>query len=92
MRQRTDREGASQLGLTGTASQPLRLAEQAAEQAVLFTVAEVGSLLRTTRTGIYAMVARQQLPGVTRLGRRVLFNRRALLDWLEQKGAPSPGE
>jgi len=57
---------------------------------VLFTVAEAAELLRTTPTAIYAMVARAQLPGVTRIGRRVLFRSADLLDWLDQKRAPSP--
>jgi hypothetical protein len=38
------------------------------------------------------MVARAQLPGITRLGRRVLVRRDDLLDWLDQKRAPSPME
>jgi excisionase family DNA binding protein len=59
---------------------------------VLLTVAEAASLLRTTRKGIYAMVERQQIAGVIRLGRRVLFRRDDLLHWLDQKRAPSPLE
>jgi hypothetical protein len=35
---------------------------------------------------------RRQLPGVTRIGRRVLFRSADLLDWLDQKRAPSPEE
>ena len=51
----------------------------------LITVSETAELLRTTRTAIYAMVARTQLPGVIRIGRRLLFSRQALVDWLSQK-------
>lgn len=58
---------------------------------LLVTIPEVAELLRTTPTAVYAMVARDQLPGVTRLGRRVLFRSADLLDWLDQKRAPSPG-
>ena len=50
---------------------------------------EVAILLRTTRKAIYAMVERRQLPGVIRVGRRVLFHQEALLDWLRQKSSPS---
>lgn len=59
---------------------------------LLLTVADTADLLRTTRTAVYAMVARNQIPGVTRLGRRVLFRRQDLLDWLDQSRVPSPKE
>ena len=58
---------------------------------MLLKVDEVAELLRTTPLAVYAMVARGQLPGVTRLGRRVLIRSVDLLDWLDQKRAPSPG-
>jgi excisionase family DNA binding protein len=53
------------------------------------TADETADLLRTTRKAVYAMVERGQLPGVTRIGRRLLVRREALLDWLDQKHAPS---
>jgi len=56
------------------------------------TPGETARLLRTTRKAVYVMVARGQLPGVTRLGRRVLVRRDDLLHWLNQKRAPSPKE
>ena len=55
----------------------------------LLTPDETARLLRTTRKAIYAMIERQQLPGVTRIGRRLLLRRDALLNWLDQKRAPS---
>ena len=58
----------------------------------LATVSETATLLRTTPKAVYAMVARGQLPGVTRIGRRVLFRTSDLLDWLDQNRAPSPEE
>ena len=54
-----------------------------------FTMQEVGEILRTSRAAIYAMVERGQLPGVTRIGRRILIQREALLDWLHERRAPS---
>jgi excisionase family DNA binding protein len=57
---------------------------------LLMTVAETAQLLRTTKSGIYAMVERVQLPGVTRIGRRVLIRSDVLLEWLDQNRAPSP--
>ncbi len=59
---------------------------------VLVTVDEAAELLRTTRRAIYAMVERHQLPGVVRLRRRVLLSSDVLLEWLDQKCAPSPKE
>ena len=47
-------------------------------------------MLRTSRPAVYAMVERGQLPGVTRIGRRILIQRNALLDWLHERRAPSP--
>ena len=57
---------------------------------ILLTVDEAAELLRTSRRAIYMMLERHQLPGVTRIGRRVLFRSADLLDWLDQKRAPSP--
>jgi excisionase family DNA binding protein len=59
---------------------------------VLLTVDEAADLLRTTRRALYAMIERRQLPGVIRIRRRVLLRADDLLDWLNQKRAPSPEE
>ena len=59
---------------------------------VLLTVDESADLLRTTRRAIYAMIERRQLPGVIRVRRRVLLRADDLLDWLDQKRAPSSEE
>jgi excisionase family DNA binding protein len=59
---------------------------------LLLTVDEAAELLRTTRKAVYAMVERRQLPGVLRIRRRVLFRAADLLNWLDQKCAPSPKE
>lgn len=56
---------------------------------MLLTVDDVADLLRTTHRAVYAMVERGQLPGVIRLRRRVLLRSDDLLDWLDQKRAPS---
>ena len=62
------------------------------DRPLLLTLDEVADLLRTTRKAVYVMIARNRLPGVTRLGRRVLVRSDVLLDWLNQKSAPSPKE
>ncbi len=59
---------------------------------LLLTADEAAQVLRTTRTAVYAMVARGQIPGIIRLGRRVLFHHGDLLKWLDQNRAPSSKE
>jgi excisionase family DNA binding protein len=56
---------------------------------LLLTVQEVADLLRTSPKAVYVMVQRGALPGVVRIGRRLLLRRDALLDWLRRKSAPS---
>jgi excisionase family DNA binding protein len=63
-----------------------------ARKPTFLKVGEVADLLRTSEKAIYAMVERYQLPGVVRIGRRVLVSEDALLDWLGHKSAPSPEE
>jgi excisionase family DNA binding protein len=60
-----------------------------AAESPLLLVAEVADLLRTSPKAIYAMAERDQLPGTVRIGRRLLFHREELLEWLRQKSAPS---
>lgn len=55
----------------------------------LLNADEVASLLRTSRTAVYMMAHRHQLPGLVRIGRRVLFREDDLLDWLDRNRAPS---
>jgi excisionase family DNA binding protein len=61
-------------------------------ESTLLTADDVAALLRTSRKAVYAMVERRRLPGVIRLGRRLLVNRQMLLHWLDQKSTPSPKE
>jgi excisionase family DNA binding protein len=58
----------------------------------LTTPGEAAALLRTSRKAIYTMAERGLLPGVTRIGRRLLFRTDALIDFVDQKSAPSPKE
>jgi excisionase family DNA binding protein len=60
------------------------------DQPALLLVSEVADLIRTSRKGVYSMIERGQLPGVVRIGRRVLVRRDDLLHWLGQKSTPSP--
>jgi excisionase family DNA binding protein len=59
---------------------------------MFMTPDETATLLRTSRKAIYSLIDRGLLPGVTRLGRRVLIRSCDLLDWLRQESAPSPKE
>lgn len=54
------------------------------------TADELGELLRLTRSAVYTMVARGELPGVLKIGRRLRFRREAVLEWLGR--APSSKE
>ncbi len=56
---------------------------------IFLTAAEAADLLRTTRKAIYVMIERGQLPGVTRIGKRVLVRTETLVHYLDQQGAPS---
>ena len=53
---------------------------QPPEYTLLLTATEVATLLRTTRKAVYAMIERGLLPGVTRIGRRVLVRSTDLRD------------
>ena len=59
---------------------------------VLFTVDEAADLLRTTRRAVYVMAERDQLPGLTRIGRRMLVRSCDLLHWLDGKRSQSSRE
>jgi excisionase family DNA binding protein len=53
----------------------------------LLTAEEVAShFLRTSRRAVYQMVQRDQIPGVIRIGRRLLFRKDTLVAWLENQG------
>jgi excisionase family DNA binding protein len=56
---------------------------------VFLTPDEAANLLRTTRKAIYVRIERRQLPGVTRIGKRILIRSQLLLDWLDQQCASS---
>lgn len=55
----------------------------------LLTTDETAGVLRTSKKAIYAMVERGQIPGVIRIGRRVLFQQDVLVEWLRRKSKPS---
>jgi excisionase family DNA binding protein len=63
-----------------------------APTAMLLTVPEVAVVLRTSPKAIYSMIERGQLPGVRRLGRRVLVGRADLLQFLDHTCTSSPKE
>ena len=46
---------------------------------------EVAQLLRVSRKAVYCMVDRGEIPGVTKIGRRIRFHRDDLLAWLEDQ-------
>jgi excisionase family DNA binding protein len=76
-------------------TEPLSPAKQAPRElpglSLLLTADETAALLRTTRKAIYAMAERGCLPGVVRIGRRLLVRRDVLLESLSERRAASPG-
>jgi excisionase family DNA binding protein len=51
------------------------------------TTEEVAALLRVNRKAIYGAVARGELPGAHRVGRKLRFSRDAVLAWLVDREA-----
>jgi excisionase family DNA binding protein len=51
----------------------------------LLTPDEVATVLRTSRKSVYSMIERGQLPGIVRLGRKILVRRDRLLRWLSKE-------
>jgi excisionase family DNA binding protein len=54
-------------------------------QPALLTVEEVADYLRTSRVAVYHLIERGQLPGVVRVGRRVLVRRCVLERSLDEE-------
>ena len=59
---------------------------------ILLKPEEVAALLRKSAKAVYTMAGRGQLPGVTRIHRRLLFRRDDLITWLDESRAPSRKE
>lgn len=59
---------------------------------IFLTAEEVAILLRTSRKSIYTMAERGQLPGVTKIGFRLLISRDDLLQWLDERRTLSSRE
>jgi excisionase family DNA binding protein len=56
---------------------------------IFLTANEAADILRTTRKAIYVMIERRKLPGVKKIGKRILISSHDLLTWIEdQRGAP----
>ncbi|MCA9696016.1 MAG: helix-turn-helix domain-containing protein [Myxococcales bacterium] len=52
------------------------------ELPLLLRAEEVAALIRVSRQAVYIMVDRGEIPGVTKLGRRLRFRRDAIEAWL----------
>ena len=66
--------------------------DEYADLPILLRAEDVADLLRTSRKAVYAMAQRGALPGVTRVGRRLLINRDDVVKWLQERRAPSAKE
>lgn len=56
----------------------------------LLTVRDVALLLSVTPKAVYQMVHRDEVPGIIRVGKRLRFDSRLLLEWLSRKRVMSP--
>ena len=52
------------------------------ELPVVLTAAELARLLRIRRRSVYGAIRRREIPGVQKLGRKVLIHRDTVLKWL----------
>jgi excisionase family DNA binding protein len=68
-----------------------RQAKTRAEPPAVMTVAELARLLGVNRGTVYEAIERGQVPGVIRLGRRILIARAIVRSWLGQN-AESEGK
>ncbi len=59
--------------------------EQLAGAPLLMTVDEAAQTLRISRSRLYEMFARDEIPGVVRIGRSVRISRVALEAWVIQQ-------
>jgi excisionase family DNA binding protein len=82
-------KGAHQQALKRTLSRMLECQKNYLDLAGHYADKELADLLRTSTRAIYQMVQRNQVPGVIRLGRRrLLFDRAAVLRWLNERRTP----
>lgn len=58
------------------------------EQKLTMTVEAAGEVLGVSRPHAYKLVRLGQMPGVIRLGRRLVVSRLALMKFLENAGQP----
>lgn len=56
---------------------------------IYLTTDEAADLLRTTQKAIYARIERRQLPGVRKIGKKILIHSGELVEWIDQQAAPS---
>ena len=71
-------------------SAPIRVLPESAPD--LLTVEEVATYLRTSRAAVYHLIERRKLPGVVRVGRRVLVKRGVLETALDETISDRAGE
>lgn len=71
---------------------PAKVATSAHPQTLppILKAAEVALLLRVNRKTLYEAVARDEIPGVFRVGRLLRFRRDDVLKWLSPNSASSP--
>ena len=56
---------------------------------IFLTPDEAATVLRTTRKAIYVMIERRRLPGVRKIGKRILIRSAELIEWIDQQAPHS---
>ncbi len=55
------------------------------ERALLLTISEAAWAIRVSRSRMYELLARNEIPGVVRIGRSVRISRRSLEAWVDEQ-------
>lgn len=59
--------------------------EERSGQSLLLTTGEAARALRISRSRLYEMLARNEIPGVVRIGRSVRIRRQSLEEWVNSQ-------
>lgn len=62
------------------------------QRELLLTIDEVAELLHLSKLTVYSKVSRNELPGVSKRGKRLYFDSQIIIDWIKQGRKKSNAE